>query len=141
MTKRIYDFRASALAVALAAGACAAVVTPAAATAPASSDAAAPIAFNIPPGALGEALIRLSRATGLTVVADPEVVAGRTTQLERTGPSAGPSPQPSMASEVELVVELVVMTGELAMTRPVVVTEVSRPGKMMTVVSLSPSRS
>ncbi len=80
MTKRIYDFRASALAVALAAGACAAVVTPAAATAPASSDAAAPIAFNIPPGALGEALIRLSRATGLTVVADPEVVAGRTTQ-------------------------------------------------------------
>ncbi|MFN4069438.1 MAG: TonB-dependent receptor plug domain-containing protein, partial [Brevundimonas aurantiaca] len=80
MTKRIYDFRASALAVALAAGACAAVATPAAATAPASSDAAAPIAFNIPPGALGEALIRLSRATGLTVVADPEVVAGRTTQ-------------------------------------------------------------
>lgn len=77
-TRRRWICRASAIALALGAGAYASSATTAAAQT--KFAAAAPIPFDIPAGSLSEALIRLSRATGITVVADPKTLAGRTTQ-------------------------------------------------------------
>lgn len=79
-TKRRWAFRASALTLALAAGAYAGWAPPAAAQAKTGATATAPVALDIPAGPLGEALIDLSRATGLRVVADPGALAGRTTR-------------------------------------------------------------